>query len=85
MVRTQIQITDEQAIILKHLAATEGVSMAMLIRHSIDQYVQQRGDGSLAARKQRALAIVGKYASQNSDVGQEHDRYLTALYGEVSD
>ena len=85
MVRTQIQITDEQALMLKRLAATEGVSMAMLIRRSIDQFVQQRGDVNLAIRKQRALAIVGKYASQDSDVSQEHDRYLAAIYGEVGD
>lgn len=85
MVRTQIQITDEQALTLKKLARSEGVSMAMLIRRSIDQFVQQRGDVSLAIRKRRALAVVGKYASQDSDVSQEHDRYLTAIYGEVDD
>ena len=85
MVRTQIQITNEQALTLKKLASSEGVSMAMLIRRSIDQFVQQHGDVSLAIRKQRALAIVGKYASQDSDVSQEHDRYLTAIYGEVGD
>jgi hypothetical protein len=36
MVRTQIQITNEQALALKKLASREGVAMAMLIRRSID-------------------------------------------------
>ena len=58
---------------------------ASWMKMEIDHYVQQRGDVSLAIRKQRALAIVGKYASQDNDVSQEHDRYLTAIYGEVGD
>ena len=83
MVRTQIQITDEQALTLRKLAASEGVSMAMLIRRSIDQYVQHRRGNDMDATKQRAFAVIGKYASQSSDVSQEHDRYLAEMYAEV--
>ena len=36
MVRTQIQLTEEQARRLKALAAEQGVSMAELIRRSVD-------------------------------------------------
>ena len=83
MVRTQIQITNDQANLLKRLASREGVSMATLIRRSIDHNVQERSDSDLDAQRRRALAVVGKYTSASSDVSQEHDRYLTDIYAEV--
>jgi predicted transcriptional regulator len=83
MVRTQIQLTEAQAQRLKQIAASEDVSMATLIRRSIDQYVQHRERNDVEAKKQRALTVVGKYSSQRSDVSQEHDLYLAELYAEV--
>ena len=38
MIRTQIQIRDEQIKWLKHYALGRGISMAQLIRDSIDFY-----------------------------------------------
>lgn len=83
MVRTQIQLTEAQAQRLKQIAASEDVSMATVIRRSIDQYVQHRERNDIEAKKQRALAVVGKYSSQRSDVSQEHDLHLAELYAEV--
>ena len=83
MVRTQIQITNEQANMLKRLANREGVSAATLIRRSIDHYVREHSDSDLEPQKRRALAVVGKYASASSNVSQKHDRYLAELYAEV--
>ena len=40
MIRTQIQITPEQARALKRLAAKEGKSVAELIRISLDSMLQ---------------------------------------------
>lgn len=80
MVRTQIQLTEEQSHRLKAIAANEGVSLAEMIRRSIDQFVRTRGQISQVEKRKRALAVVGKYASGAGDVSVEHDRYLAESY-----
>ncbi len=76
MVRTQVQLTEEQAQRLKALAQEEGVSLAELVRRAVEGYLQEKGNGSFSERAERALAVVGRFASGLTDVGQEHDRYL---------
>ena len=83
MVRTQVQLTETQTLRLKELAASEGVSIATLIRRSIDRYMMESEHTERALRKARALAVVGRYASPHSDVSQQHDRHLAELYAEV--
>ncbi|HQY93739.1 MAG: ribbon-helix-helix protein, CopG family [Caldilinea sp.] len=83
MVRTHIQLTEEQAQRLKQLAVREGVSMATLIRCSVDCYVQGNELNDAKTNKARALSVIGKYTSQQGDISQEHDRYLATLYAEV--
>ncbi|HMN29875.1 MAG TPA: ribbon-helix-helix protein, CopG family [Caldilineaceae bacterium] len=83
MVRTQIQLTEEQARLLKELALREDVSIAELIRRSIDSYFQASKQPDRTARKARALAIVGKYASGPNDISVTHDQVLAAIYAEV--
>ncbi|MBK8430032.1 MAG: CopG family transcriptional regulator [Chloroflexi bacterium] len=41
MVRTQIQLTEKQSIILKQLAEKEEVSVAEIIRRSVNFYIEQ--------------------------------------------
>ena len=43
MIRTQIQITSEQARALKRLAAKEGKSVSELIRNSLDAMLRAGG------------------------------------------
>lgn len=83
MVRTQIQITEEQARLLKAMAAEESVSIAELIRRSIDGYVRGQKQASPAERRRQALAVAGKYASDPNDISLTHDDYLADIYGEV--
>lgn len=73
MVRTQIQLTEEQAKRLKRLAAAKGVSIAALIREAVDRQLLVSSDN---AKWERALAVVGAFHSGKSDIGKEHDRYL---------
>lgn len=74
MIRTQIQLEERQASALRKLAATEGVSIAELIRRAVDESLLRRGDGT--ARYRRALSVVGKGRSGLSDVSSRHDDYF---------
>jgi len=85
MVRTQVQLTEEQAAKVRALAEAEGASVAEIIRRSIDQYIHHQLPSDWLAQRQRTLELVGKYASDASDVSVEHDRYLAEIYAEVAD
>lgn len=79
MIRTQVQLTEEQAGELKRLAAERGVSMAQLIREGVDSTL--RGAGS-ARDWDRARSVLGKYRSGAADVSEQHDRYLADAFGD---
>lgn len=76
MIRTQIQLTEEQAQALRAIAAEEGRSMAELIRASVDRSLRDRGYVGREERKRRARAAVGRFRSGLGDLAAEHDRYL---------
>jgi predicted DNA-binding protein len=76
MVRTQIQLTEKQARRLKQLAATQGRSMADLIRRSIDAWLTQPEVGDEDAKRRRALSVVGRFRSGAGDLATGHDRHL---------
>jgi hypothetical protein len=82
MVRTQIQITEEQAMTLKAMAQARQVSIAELIRTSIDLMVHREATSTREARVARAKAVAGRYASGSADGSAEHDRYLAEAFGE---
>ena len=77
MVRTQIQLTEKQTQALKEIAVRRGVSVAELIRQSVDRFLE----GDLEAEKwARALSMLGRYHSGVSDVSMNHDKYLDECY-----
>jgi ABC-type microcin C transport system duplicated ATPase subunit YejF len=82
MIRTQIQLTEDQSQALKEKAAQENVSMAELIRRAVDLWLQTQDSVSLEVRRQRALAAVGQFHSGKSDVSKRHDEYLAEAYQE---
>ncbi len=81
MVRTQIQLTVEQAEKAKRLAAERGVSMAEVIREAVDR-LPERDDR--AGRFTRALAVVGtgRDIEGMTDVSLRHDEYLAEILAE---
>jgi hypothetical protein len=76
MIRTQIQLSETQADLLRTLAASEGVSMAELIRRAVDTMGHDRSLSDDAERRRRAMALVGAFASGRHDISADHDRYL---------
>ena len=81
MVRTQIQLTDEQARAIKRIAATKGVSVAEVIRRAVEGVIKSSPKADMEERQKRALEIVGKFRSGKRDVSKRHDAYLTDAYG----
>jgi len=76
MVRTQIQLTERQAQALKKLAAEQDVSVAELIRRSIDALIESSDGRSEEERWARALSVSGMFRSGYSDLSVNHDKYL---------
>lgn len=85
MVRTQIQLTEKQSENLRRLAEIDNVSLAEVIRRSVDNYIAARQDVSREERKRRLLSVVGIGDSGVSDLGVNHDKYLTEIYAEVNE
>lgn len=65
---------------LKHLAEERGVSIDELIRQSVERLIE--GDDR-RERRRRALAVLGRYHDEATDVAVNHDRYLDAAYGDA--
>ena len=76
MVRTQVQLTEEQARYLHEMAAKEGVSLAELIRRSVEAMMRNRHEPSLEERRQRAIALAGRFHSGVPDLAARHDDYF---------
>ena len=78
MKRTQIQLPDEDARALKELAARRGVSMSQLIRDGVADILRTSDD---ARKWRRALALVGRFSSGETDISERHDEYLSEDFG----
>lgn len=77
MVRTQIQLTTEQAARLTMVAAERGVSKAALIREAVDAVIAALPPD---VRRRRALAAVGRFTSAPNRAGDDHDAELERAY-----
>jgi hypothetical protein len=80
MVRTQIQLTEDQTKALKKIAQSRHLSVAELIRKAVDTVIKSSAVINVEERHERALEIVGKFGSGKRDVSKKHDLYLTEAY-----
>lgn len=85
MIRTQIQLTEEQSRSLKKLAEKKNVSVAELIRRSVDSYLEERHVITEKERRQRLLSVIGIGRSGVNDLAENHDKYLLEDYAEVGE
>ncbi len=79
MIRTQIQLSEDQSRKLKFLADIKGTSMAELIRVSVDAMLATTPIFDREQLKQRALALAGQFSGP-ADLAEAHDRYLAEAY-----
>ena len=77
MVRTQIQLTDEQARKLRRKAKQQGVSMSAMIRRCLDSGLDDQG-ADRAGLYERAGLLVGRFPDRKGarDLAANHDRHL---------
>ena len=82
MVRTQVQLTVEQYKALKNLATRRQVSVAELVRQSVDMLIESSESISKEERIRRALSIVGRFHSgeKGANISENHDDYLADIY-----
>jgi hypothetical protein len=75
MIRTQIQLSEEQLQALREAAAADHASMAQLIRQAIDGWLSARGEIDSAERRRRA-AEAPSFRTGLANLAEEHDHYL---------
>ena len=79
MIRTQIQMEEDQINWLRTEARARGVSVSQLIREGVALF-RAREERFPEEKKKRALAAVGRFSSGLSDVSERHDDYLTEAF-----
>lgn len=80
MVRTQIQLTEEQAQAMKRIARSRHLSVAELIRCAVDTMIKSSPLADPEERRKRAIDVVGKFSSGKRDIAGKHDKYLGDAY-----
>ncbi len=75
MVRTQIQLTEEQAKKLRELSLLRHESIASLIRKALNRFLIT-GKHDLSTLYRKADSVVGKFEATHTDISVKHDRYL---------
>jgi len=81
MVRTQVQLTEQQVRRLRHKARDEGVSLAEIVRRCVERGLADEAPHR-GALYDRAAALVGQFAdgADRPDLSARHDDYLDETY-----
>jgi len=80
MVKAQVELTDQQIHSVERMAAERGVSVAEVIRESVDAYLRRTPRPPRAELRERALAAIGAFSGP-TDLARRHDEYLDEVYG----
>jgi hypothetical protein len=79
MLRTQVQIEEDQMEWLRTNASARGISVSQLIREGIKFY-RVHEERLPDIRKKKAMEAIGRFSSGTSDVSARHDDYLADAY-----
>ena len=81
MVRTQIQLTEQQARRLRARARERGVSLAEMIRRYVERGLSEETPDR-AALYDQAARVVGRFSDRRGarDVAAKHDQYLDEAF-----
>ena len=81
MIRTQVQLTEQQIKALKRASAATGESLSDLIRQGVDAYLAVRNEPDPEEQIERAIAVAGRFSSGRADVSAHHDEHLAEAFG----
>ena len=89
MIRTMVQLTEEQMKALKELAKARKTSVARLVRESVAQYVVTTNkEADRKEKRRRALEFIELMKKEPfhdkdgaTDVSVNHDKYLAEIFG----
>lgn len=81
MVRTQVQLTEEQARRIRAAARRKHVSQAELIRRCVDRMLPLEESVDDTEVRKRAISAAGKVRSGSGDLAARHDDYLAEAFG----
>jgi len=82
MVRTQIQLTDEQHRRLKAEAYQRGVSLSTVVRERVEGSFKGEQTDRRATAEAAWKAFIGCFSDPATDVSENHDKYLAEIYDE---
>ena len=78
--RTTVYLEESEVETLKKISFIQSVSMAELIRQSVDALISAQTADARDLQWERSETVIGKYHSGKPDVAREHDRYLDEAY-----
>lgn len=79
MIRTQIQLDEDQARRIKEAARIEGVSFAEMVRRCVERALPELRSGR-AQRYGRARGAIGAFRAGRDDLAEEHDAHLDEAF-----
>jgi hypothetical protein len=79
MVRTQVQLTEQQMEALRRRSNRENVSVAELVRQAIDAFTRSEPP-SVRQLRDRASHAAGRFASGVHDTSSRHDEALAEAF-----
>ncbi len=82
MVRTQIQLTQQQARRLRAQARDRGLSLAEIIRRYVEKGLAEDASDR-GVMYDRAARVIGRFRDRRGarDLSSRHDRYLDETFG----
>jgi len=82
MVRTQVQLPEDDLAGLRRLAAEQQTSVSELVRRGVKQVLASESTPTREELWRRASELVGKFHSGKHDIARRHDDYLAEAYSE---
>jgi len=79
LIRTQIQLTKEQATLLKKISREKHISIAEIIRRSLDPLIKNE-IFHMREKRRKAQKAAGKFRSGLKDLSTRHDDYLSEAF-----
>ena len=78
MARTPVQLTQQQLLRLRLLAAERGLSISVLVSDGVDIILTRKEQGAHTGSAQRAISAAGRFHSGRSDVARHHDDFFVS-------